>query len=51
MMRLAEDLIYFAIETKMEDRGTFVKLIFKPDFEQKIEELWKERNELKEVGR
>jgi len=33
MMRLAEDLIYFAIETKIEDRGKFVKSTFKPDFD------------------
>lgn len=29
MMRLAEDLIYFAIETKIEDRGKFIKSLLK----------------------
>jgi integrase len=33
MLRLTEDIIYFAIETKIEDRGKFVKSLFKPDFD------------------
>lgn len=33
MLQLAEEIIYFAIETKIEDRVKFVKLTFKPDFD------------------
>jgi len=32
MLRLAEEIIYFAIETKIEDRAKFVKETFKPNF-------------------
>ena len=32
MLRLTEDIIYFAIETKIEDRAKFVKETFKPHF-------------------